>query len=138
MRASLLLLASAVPVVKLVLPEIAEPLGRKFAISNRMLDVLGRDSVAATEYPHPERGGPRRPVDGGHVAAGDPDGFGTGEECSYAAHLMGRLALKLSSSSVVPFKFLIPPLGMCVEPHGRAPRRSVGLLAVKRVGTSRR
>jgi hypothetical protein len=27
-----------------------------------------------------DRGGPRRPVDGGHVAAGDPDGFGTGEE----------------------------------------------------------
>jgi len=50
------------------------------------------------------------------------------EKSSYAAHLMGRLALKLSSSSVVPFKFLIPPLGMCVEPHGRAPRRSVGLL----------
>ena len=29
------------------------------------------------------------------ITAGDPDGFGTGEECSYAAHLMGRLALKL-------------------------------------------
>jgi hypothetical protein len=31
--------------------------------------------------------------------------------------------LKLSSSSAAPFKFLIPSLGMCVEPHGRAPRR---------------
>ena len=29
----------------LVLPEIAEPLGRKFAISNRMLDVLAAEIV---------------------------------------------------------------------------------------------
>ena len=112
----------------LVLPEIAEPLGRKFAISNRMLDVLGRDSVAATEYPHPERGGPRRPVDGGHVAAGDPDGFGTGEECSYAAHLMGRLALKLSSSSVAPCKLLIPPLACALNRMRAPPRQTVGFL----------
>jgi len=62
------------------------------------------------------------------LTAGDPDRFGTGEECSYAAHLMGRLALKLSSSSVAPFKFLIPPLACCVEPHGGAARQTVGLL----------
>src|SRR5262249_48287504 len=55
---------------------------------------------------HEDRGGPRRPVDGGHVAAGDPDGFGTGEEF-LRRPLDGSLALKLSSSSVVPFKFLI-------------------------------
>ena len=55
------------------------------------------------------------------LTAGDPDRFGTGEECSYAAHLMGRLALKLSSSSVAPFKFLIPPLA-CALNHMGAPR----------------
>jgi hypothetical protein len=33
------------PTVPLVLPEIAEPLGRKFAISNRMLDVLVAEIV---------------------------------------------------------------------------------------------
>ena len=67
-------------------------------------------------------------MDGGHVAAGDPDGFGTGEECSYAAHLMGRLALELSSSSAAPCKFLIPTFGVCVEPHEGVPRQTVGLL----------
>src|SRR5258708_40135683 len=38
----------------LVLPEIAEPFGRKFAISNRTGCSYGRDSVAANEYPHPD------------------------------------------------------------------------------------
>jgi|SRR5262245_39338983 hypothetical protein len=50
------------------------------------------------------------------------------EKSSYAAHLMGRLALKLSSSSVAPCKFLIPTFGVCVEPHKGAPRQTVGLL----------
>jgi hypothetical protein len=43
------------------------------------------------------------------------------EKSSYAAHLMGRLALKLSSSSMVPFKFLIPPLACALNRMG-APR----------------
>ena len=50
------------------------------------------------------------------------------EKSSYAAHLMGRLAIKLSSSSLAPCKFLIPTFGMCVEPHGGAPRQTIGLL----------
>jgi len=55
------------------------------------------------------------------LTAGDPDGFGTGEECSYAAHLMCRLTIKLSSSSGAPFKFLIPPMARALNRMG-APR----------------
>jgi len=40
----------------------------------------------------------------------------------------GRLALKFVSSSVEPFKFLIPTFGVCVEPRGGVPRQTVGLL----------
>jgi hypothetical protein len=43
------------------------------------------------------------------------------EKSSYAAHFMGRLALKLSSISVAPFKFLIPPLACALNRMG-APR----------------
>jgi hypothetical protein len=60
------------------------------------------------------------------------------EKSLHAAHLMGRLALKLSSSSLAPCKFLISIFGVCVEPHKGAPRQTAGLLAVKRVGASRR
>jgi hypothetical protein len=68
------------------------------------------------------------PSAGCGLTAGDPDGFGTGEECSYAARSMCRLALKISSSSAAPLKFLIPPLACALNRTGR-PRQTVGLLA---------
>jgi hypothetical protein len=54
-------------------------------------------------------------------------------EKSCYAHLMGRLALKLSSSSVVPFKFLIPPLACALNRMGH-PETNRWAAAVKRVG----
>ena len=49
------------------------------AVANHRYRALPRPGYGAGQYQE-DRGGPRRPVDGGHVAAGDPDGFGTGEE----------------------------------------------------------
>ena len=49
------------------------------------------------------------------MSAGDPDGFGTGEE-SVSRPPMRRLAFKLSSRVAVPFQFLILPLKK--TPHG--------------------
>src|SRR6516165_4342397 len=51
-----------------------------------------------------ERGGKRAPANS--------------DKSPYAVHLMGRLALKLSSSSVVPFKFLIAPLACALNRKG--------------------
>jgi len=48
-------------------------------VANHRYRALPRPGYGAGQYQE-ARGGPRRPVDGGHVAAGDPDGFGTGEE----------------------------------------------------------
>src|SRR5262245_37494810 len=48
------------------------------------------------------------------------------EKSSYAAHLMGRLALKLSSSSVAPFKFLIPPLACTLNRMGASRDKPLG------------
>src|SRR5438128_2365600 len=96
------------------------------AVANHRYRALPRPGYGAGQYQE-DRGGPGGRWTGGMLPPGTRT-VSEREKSSYAAHLMDRLALKLSSSSVAPFKFLIPPLGMCVEPHGRAPRRSVGLL----------
>jgi hypothetical protein len=66
-------------------------------------------------------------VDGGHVAAGDPDGFGTGEEF-LRRPLDGSPGAKIKFNLGGTFQIFNPTFGVCVEPHGSAARQTVGLL----------
>jgi hypothetical protein len=97
------------------------PLRSPITGTARCLDlVTERGSIRKVEA------APGRP-DGGHVAAGDPDGFGTGEEF-LRRPLDGSPGAKIKFKLGGTFQIFNPTFGVCVEPHGGAPRQTVGLL----------
>jgi|SRR5262249_6091298 hypothetical protein len=95
--------------------------GRPTAVvANHRYRALPRPGYGARGSIRKVEAAPGRPVDGGMLPPGTRT-VSEREKSSYAAHLMGRLALKLSSSSAAAFKFLIPPLACALNRMG-APR----------------
>jgi hypothetical protein len=70
---------------------------------------------------------PRRPVDGGMLPPGTRT-VSERQKSSYAAHLMWSPGAKIKFKLGGTFPILNPTFGVCVEPHGGAPRQTVGLL----------
>ena len=62
------------------------------------------------------------------LTAGDPDGFGTGGRVFVGRPLDVSLDDKIKFKLGGTFQIFNPTNGVCVEPHGGAPRQTVGLL----------
>jgi hypothetical protein len=63
----------------------------------------------------------------GALTAGDPDGFGTGEEF-LRRPLDGSPGAKIKFKLAGTLQIFNPTFDECVEPHEGAPRQTVGLL----------
>src|SRR5262249_61145660 len=97
---------------------------------------LLRPGYGAGQYQE-ARGGPRRPVDGGHVAAGDPDGFGTGEEF-VRRPLDGSPGAKIKFKLGGTLQIFNPNLWRVRRTARGQPETNRWAAAVKHVGASRR